>query len=367
MNRRLSSSLPHGQKTGKNSFLTPNDDSLRIRQSIEESLYTVRFNAHDMHAVMRAVKTGRKAAPSRKKRRMIRADLVFTLSFMIMIALPLTLYVIRSKENLTTIVLNNNPVTVSPQPASQLSSNTTHAGQGVEPTAQPEHEQLTSASPDLAHSEAVRIARECFETQCDTTIFTFEEYTVTTTYNDQRDQYAVSLESIYDNGCSFTVILSGETGSVIQYSSPKLATVPTRINNDSPEIGAWFDQHGKLLITWPQDVQAEFSRRYQGATIRAAKGGELTAEAAIATVRVPIESNAPGVFSAYYCALYSERASGSARAAYQVYCYAQEITDILPDEEPLVVTLDAQTGAILSYSGNLPESDLDLAAVFHMR
>ena len=52
-----------------------------------------------------------------------------------------------------------------------------------------------AASGALTEQDAIQAARTCFETLCDTSIFSFDEYTVSCERT--RDAYTVLMTSIY--------------------------------------------------------------------------------------------------------------------------------------------------------------------------
>lgn len=343
MNRRPERRRNPQQEAAKSSFSpTPvRRTNPAIRNAIDESLGGVRFNAQDMRSVMQTVRRGGKRKRDRKKRFLPKLDLVFAFSLLMLVVLPASYFALRGMPDVITVVTGPGEQ-ASPSPAVAA-----HNEDIVLPTPTA-HQPLIYG---IGESEAIRLARDCFNAQCDTTIFTFEEYTVDVVLSENA-QYIVTLQSIYDNGCSFTVILSADSGELLQYSTPKLATVPAYLNTESEEVRAWYAQYGQFLFAWPQDVQAEFSRRYQGGTLRAAKEGEISYDEALHAVREAAEKDAPGVFTAFYPVLYSERASSDASAHYVVYCYTQEVTDALPAGEPMIVTFDAATGNILSIQGN---------------
>ncbi len=350
MNRRFTDET----EAGKSSFRasTSRESTLQnrraVKAAIDESLSSVRFNAQDMRTVMRAAHGEKKRAPSKRNRRTFRPDLLFTFSLVLLVAMPLSLYALRSRENITTIVTGPGetaqPV-VTAQPDADIITPKATATVAPSATTAPE------ADGTINESDAIRIARECFNAHCDMTIFSFDEYEVSVKRSESA-QYTVTMDSIYKNGCTFTVVISAETGAVLQYSTPRLATVPSHIDSDSPAVRAWFDKYGETLITWPQDVQAEFSRRYQGGTLRTAKDGEISYETVLAAVQSAVEEEAPDLFTAFYPVLYSERASGTGRAYYLVYCYAQPITGSSPDDQPMIVSFDAETGDILGVENN---------------
>ena len=362
---------PSDYDTGKNSFSassTPESTAQNrraIKGAIDENLSSVHFTAQDTRSVMGVVRAKQTRRQSRKKRRLLRPDLAFTGALVVLLALPLSIYGVRSRERITSITTQGE-TTATPDftshPDADLVSPLPTPVPTAAPTFPPEAEATSAPTADglISESEAIRIAQDCFNAQCDTTIFTFDEYEIRAVLSSgDAPQYTVSMESIYKNGCTFTVILSAETGEIYQYSSPMLATIPAYIDGDSPEVRAWFDKYGKHLFIWPQDVQAEFSRRYEGGTLRAAREGEITPEEAIAAVSQPIMDKAPDLFTAFYPVLYSERASSTGRAFYLVYCFADGEESTLSGSTPMTVSFDAVTGDILSIENN--PLDLSLA------
>jgi len=340
-------------KTGKSSFgassQTLRQDRQAVKTAIDNSLSSVQFHAQDMRTVLQH--TRKKKAAVRRRR--FKPDLAFAFALVMMLALPLSLYAIKSRSSITTIITSPGEVTPFPALTSQQAFPMPASKATAAPTAHPIAAPEEQTNGLLSETDAVRIARECFETHCDTTIFTFDEYRISAELNTQDvAKYTVTMNSIYQNGCSFCVILSADSGEILQYSTPKLATMPGYIDSTHAEIRAWFEKYGEQMITWPQEAQAEFSRRYQGGTLRSAKEDEITCEEAIAAVRAPIDSRIPDHYQAFYPVLYSERASDTGRAYYLVYCYPQEIGDALPDTEPIIVAFDAKTGDILSITGN---------------
>lgn len=332
---------PQHRAPGKSSFRATPEERQAVHRAIDDSLYSVRFNAQDTRAVMHAIQTGKKKAAKKRKRRLFKPDLLFAASLVLVVALPLSLHAMRSRERIITIA------SAPGQPAA-LSNGITAQNDLISepetavPTAAPKEQ-----SAVLCESDAIRIAQDCFNAHCDTSIFTFEEYTVSAALNADAQQYTVALESIYKNGCYFTVVLSAESGDVVQFSAPELATTPAYLNAESDEVRAWYDKYGEFPVAWAQDVQAEFSRRYQGGTLRAAREGELTRDQAIAAARDSLTDKQRQAYSAFYPVLYSERAAADGHAYYLVYCYAQPIEDGAAQGEPLLVSLDAVTGEVI--------------------
>lgn len=307
-----------------------------IREAIDESLSGVRFDASNMHSVMRAVRSREESPVTRsRQRRVMRYDFTFAMAMLLILVLPIGLFAFHAHSTRTTSIL---------------------AAPGA-PTAVPEatvdlHADLivSTAAPNFtaAESEAIRIARACFEAHCDTSIFTFEEYAVSVSAS--GSEYTVTMESIYGNGCRFVVITTPEDGQVKQYSTPRLATMPTYLDSGAPEIRAWYEKNGPYLFTWSPEAQAEFSRRYEGAALRTARAGEMSfdeaAQKACAHAAAAYGLSADALPYAYPV-LYAERCEGA--ASYVVHCFSKPVTDTLP-ENGYIVTLNAQDGEVLSLS-----------------
>ena len=167
-------------------------------------------------------------------------------------------------------------------------------------------------------------------------------------------QYTVVMESVYGNGCTFEVYVDALNGSVL-HSNPKYATLPNISALQSEKAQAWYKKNGSCLLTWQPAAQAEFSRRYEGATLREAKTGEISfAQAA------EIAKNAAASYDAAFCypLLFSERTAADGTARYRVFCFADEITVDTPSAQPAaVVVLNAATGAVESVRAFDSESD----------
>ena len=162
------------------------------------------------------------------------------------------------------------------------------------------------------------------------------------------------MESVYGNGCTFEVYVDAQNGSVL-HSNPKYATLPSIGALESEKAQAWYKKNGSCILTWQPAAQAEFSRRYEGATLREAKDGEISfAQAA------EIAKNAAASYDAAFCypLLFSERAAADGTARYKAFCFADEITGDAPSAQPsAVVVLNAATGAIESVRAFDSESD----------
>jgi len=288
-----------------------------IQGAIDESLSGVRFDAKDAHTVLRAVR-GSKKKPARRLTQTPRFQPVLAMAMTLLVLVPIGLFALRAQKTGTT--------RISAAPGYD----------NILPVATGYPQAVPADDADEV-SNAIGIARTCFESVCDTSIFSFHEYTVKTSCL-QKDAhsrvYTVSMTSIYDNGCTFSVTVAMPQGEVMHYTTPALATVPTYIDISQLKPASWYTKYGPHLMTWPQDAQAEFSRRYEGGMLREAKTGELTAQEAtdlaINTVRLhlPVQK---GIALYAYPMLYSERAGADGAARYVVSVFAAEITDTLPE------------------------------------
>lgn len=332
----------------------------RIKNAIDESLAGVHFNAQDMRSVMRTVRRSDMDDEPVRRRKPIKLDLILSMGMVVVVAVPVFLFAARAVRmqptpiafsSPTPEVIHLTPVPPTEQPVHRATPTPTPTP-APETTLSPTQEPESTPERAVTAEDAILAARACYEETCDTSVFTFEEFTVSAAMDqglDGAQRYIVTMTSIYDNGCAFTVVVSAQDGSVIQYSTPRLATIPSYLSSDSAEVQAWYEKNGAYLFTWPQETQAEFSRRYEGGTLRTAKDGEIPAQqAALIAARyaapllgVPEET----VFA--YPMLYSERAYGDAQARYVVRCYAQGVQDELPGR-CVSVTLNAATGEVES-------------------
>lgn len=318
-----------------------------IRDAIDESLYGVRFNQNDMRSVLRAVRRSDDApqiAPKRaKKQRGKRLQLAFCTALAVAVIAPVSFLTLRTLGTPNVDIVTTQG--------------------GVTPAATATAQSLVTDAPSaayIAESDAIAIARERFETLCDTSIFTFEEYTVSTAFTTYgAPAYTVTLESIYGNGCAFTVRIDALTGEVLGTSSPADAVIPKGLTRDNPNVSAWYDKYGEYRITWPLEQQAEFSRRYEGYLTRVPQtnsetASEMTPDQAISAARAALSSAANlGIADAqyaqnltYYAVLRSERAYADGVARYEVYAFEQPLTDALPASGYLVtLRADAEYGS----------------------
>lgn len=325
----------------------------RIRNALDESLSSVHFDARDMHRVLRAVRE--QEAPvrqsARRKRRPLRLDFLFAVATAALVIVPLSLFALRAQRAAT----------------SKITTVAAHGAQSAVSTEKPDGREdvllatplpLSTAAPSTAGAmdeyDAIQAARACFEAQCDTSIFTFDEYAVDVSAASGEDgapsSYVVTMQSIYGNGCVFRVVVSAQDGAVISYSTPRLATVPAALDRQCAEVQAWYDRYGAHSFTWPLDAQAEFSRRYEGGMRRMPEEGEMDADAIAAAAQdifaAQAGSNAEACGS-LCLSLYGERAFADGVARYQVYCLPQSDTGELP-ESCTVLTLRASDGVLES-------------------
>ena len=313
-----------------------------IRNAIDESLSGVRFNANDVRSVMRAVRSREaESEPPMRKRRGFRPDFAFAVMLAVIVIVPLSLTVLRSQST--------RPVVVGPGTPTVRPTDAVTAAPGDDASPMPSVAAITPSE-----SEAIRLAKACFETLCDTSVFSFEEYTVDVSGQPQADgstHFTVTMNSVYDNGCAFTAVVALPAGEVVQHSTPRLATVPTFFDSSSAEVRSWYDKYGAYLFTWDAQAQVEFSRRYEGAAIRMSAPGELTreeaADAAIGAIAQSGEYASLFADVTAYPVLYAENGNADAAARYVVYCFGAPVTDSL-DGPCLLVTLSPADGVIES-------------------
>ena len=307
-----------------------------IRDAIDESLSGVCFSGEDARSVLRAVRN-RESAPERpaRPRRRMRLDLAFACAMLLMLVAPVSFFALRVRNT----------------PATNVAAGPGGASALPQITAAPQEDRIVT--PD-AHTDEERIAilaaRACFEAQCDTSIFTFEEYAVSV--GSEGSRYTVDMTCIYGNGCRFTVVVDMPSGEVVQYSTPELATVPAYLDADSPEILAWYDKNGPFVFTWPAEEQAEFSRRYEGGALRMPRAGELSFEEAKALARLSAAEmlGLEDAFAYAYPSLYAENARTGEAACYVVYCSQLPVTDALPTEGLTATVTFGATGEDVALS-----------------
>ena len=333
----------------------------RIRNALDESLSSVHFDARDMHRVLRAVRE--QEAPVRKsarqQRRPLRLDFMVAVATAALVIVPLSLFALRAQRAATSRI-----TTVAAHGAQHVVSTERPAGHEDVILATPSAAPVVGSGPSgvLDEHAAIQAARACFEAQCDTTIFTFDEYAVDVCAASGEDgapsSYVVTMESIYGNGCTFRVVVSAPDGAIISYSTPRLATVPAALDRQCAEVQAWYDRYGEHLFTWPLDAQAEFSRRYEGGRLRMPREGEADPDAMLEAAKAYLARQAEhqaDIGLTLYLSLCSERAFADGVARYQVYCFPADSGAL--SETCTVLTMRASDGALES-SQILPTAGL---------
>ena len=303
----------------------------QIRASIDESLSGIRFNAQDRRTVMQAIHNHKEKAP---RKRRFHLEFVFTALLLVLLASPVALLTLRRP------ILSTAPgsETASPAetPASGSADTVFPASPLTSPTALPDAVPAGTSNPSAAplkQSEAIRLARDCYNALCNTDIFTFEEFTVAVSFDPQAGKngaYIVNMTSIYGNGCTFSVTLDAQTHSILAHSDPEQATLPAELLEDSPEIQTWFARNGPLLFTWSPEDQQEFSRRYEGGVLRTARPEEISFEQAAQLAAQASQSafrSLGHTVSSPACYPTLQTASVYTDAHYVVYCFPHAVTD----------------------------------------
>lgn len=313
-------------------------DSL-IRDAIDESLSGVRFDERDTRSVLRAVRARehepQTEQPAQKRR--LRLDLAFACAMLLILVVPVSYFALRAQhERTASVVAGPGGSTAVPQA-----------------TAARQEDRIVSPAQSARTDEesaAIRAARACFEAHCDTGIFTFEEYAVSVSSEGSR--YTVDMTCIYGNGCRFTVVVDMPSGDIVGYSTPELATTPAYLDADAPEILAWYDKNGPFVFTWPAEEQAEFSRRYEGGTLRMPRAGELSFEEAKTLARLSASEmlGLEDAFAYAYPSLYAENARTGEAACYVVYCSQLPVTDALPTQGLTATVTFGTTGEDVALS-----------------
>lgn len=304
-----------------------------IREAIDESLCSVRFNAQDERAVLAAIH-GRRAKAKKRARRL---NFAFAMGLLVLLVAPVTAFTLHSRRLGTTDIAapGSDPI---------LSPAATAAATASAPPA---------ATPlrALTEQEALQAARACFESVCDTSVFSFDEYAVSC--ERQGDAYFVLMTSIYGNGCTFSVTVDALTGEILQHSPVDLATQPASDAAVSAEAKTWTQKFGSNLFSWSADDQTEYARRYKGATLREPRGGEIPFEQAaqIASQAAKAVFKANGLSAdapLCYPMLYAERADENGVAHYRVFCFAAPPAEPATRETYVLVTLNPATGSVES-------------------
>ncbi len=289
-----------------------------IREAIDESLCSVRFNAQDERAVLAAIH-GRRAKAKKRARRL---NFAFAMGLLVLLVAPVTAFTLHSRHLGTTDI----------------------AAPGSDPI-------LSPAATAAATASALQAARACFESVCDTSVFSFDEYAVSC--ERQGDAYFVLMTSIYGNGCTFSVTVDALTGEILQHSPVDLATQPASDAAVSAEAKTWTQKFGSNLFSWSADDQTEYARRYKGATLREPRSDEIPFEQAaqIASQAAKAVFKANGLSAdapLCYPMLYAERADENGAAHYRVFCFAAPPAEPATRETYVLVTLNPATGSVES-------------------
>ena len=196
-----------------------------IREAIDESLCAVRFNAQDERNVMAAIH-GRRV---RAKKRARRLNLAFAAGLLLLLVLPVSAFTLHTRRlSAVNAAAPGEDRILSPDATPEAT-----AARSPLATAN------AAASGALTEQDAIQAARTCFETLCDTSIFSFDEYTVSCERT--GDAYTVLMTSIYGNGCTFSVTVDALSGQVIHHSAADLATHPIYLSESAPEVQSWYD------------------------------------------------------------------------------------------------------------------------------
>ena len=155
-----------------------------IRYAIDESLSSVRFNAQDERSVLRRVRAQRQEEkpPVRAKKHSLRLDFAFAMGMVLVLVIPLTVFTLHAGSLRTQRIVplaDTNPSVDAPPVK-------------VSETAQPAASAAPVSDCAIDESAAIRAARDCYNAVCDTSIFSFEEFTVTCTLG--APQYPADME-----------------------------------------------------------------------------------------------------------------------------------------------------------------------------
>ena len=292
-----------------------------ICEAIDESLCSVRFNAQDERAVLAAIH-GRRAQAKKRARRL---NFAFAMGLLVLLVAPVTAFTLHSRRLGTTDIAapGSDPI-LSP-------AATAAAAASAPPAATP----LRA----LTEQEALQAARACFESVCDTSVFSFDEYAVSC--ERQGDAYFVLMTSIYGNGCTFSVTVDALTGEILQHSPVDLATQPASDAAVSAEAKTWTQKFGSNLFSWSADDQTEYARRYKGATLREPRSDEIPFEQAAQIA----SQAAKAVFEANGL---SADAPLCYPMLYRVFCFAAPPAEPATRETYVLVTLSPATGSVES-------------------
>ncbi|MFR5796846.1 MAG: sigma factor [Christensenellales bacterium] len=121
----------------------------------------------------------------------------------------------------------------------------------------------------------------------------------------------------------------------------------------SAEAKTWTQKFGSNLFSWSAADQAEYARRYKGATLREPRGGEIpfeqAAQIASQAAKAVFEANGLSADAPLcYPMLYAERADENGAAHYRVFCFAAPPAEPATHETYVLVTLNPATGSVES-------------------
>ena len=189
---------------------------------------SVRFNAQDERNVMAAIH-GRRVKAKKRARRL---NLAFAAGLLLLLVLPVSAFTLHTRRlSAVNAAAPGEDRILSPDATPEAT-----AARSPLATAN------AAASGALTEQDAIQAARTCFETLCDTSIFSFDEYTVSCERT--GDAYTVLMTSIYGNGCTFSVTVDALSGQVIHHSAADLATHPIYLSESAPEVQSWYDKYG---------------------------------------------------------------------------------------------------------------------------
>lgn len=313
-----------------------------IQNAVNESLSSVRFTDWDRERVLRAVRMPEEPVCKRPPRRLFRADVLLPAMSAVLVVVPIFLFALHARNMQITEITSYAGTNVC-------------AKQEVLPTDAP------TAPPAAPNTRAaIEAARACFEAECDTSIFAFDEYTVdVSAVQDETGHpaaFVVTMRSVYGNGCTFSVTVSAENNAVISYSAPRDATIPSSLDQNRSEIRAWYERYGAHPFMWALDVQAEFSRRYDGALHRDPQETDVQPAAIMLAAQNALPQQGSEEHTVYL-SLFSERAFDDGAARYRAYCFAAGESPDDPDAECTMMTFLASSG-VLESTQTVPVSSL---------
>lgn len=314
-----------------------------IQNAVNESLSSVRFTDWDRERVLRAVRMPEEPVCKRPpRRRLFRADILLPAMSAVLVIVPIFLFALHARNM-------------------QITDITSYAGTNVCAQQEALPTDAPSAPPAALNTHAaIEAARACFEAECDTSVFAFDEYTVdVSAVQDETGHpaaFTVTMRSVYGNGCTFSVTVSADDNAVISHSAPRNATVPSSLDQSRSEIRAWYERYGARPFMWALDVQAEFSRRYDGFLHREPQETDVQPAAIMLAAQNELARKG-GEEHTVYLSLLSERAFDDGAARYHAYCFAAGESPDDPETECTMMTFLASSG-VLESTQTVPVSSL---------